>query len=99
MKKEEREGGRVFKKGDAVGFVYAQPGNDTTSLVVLEDSQEGKKVRCWDLWFQFEIEVDASRLWLLSDSEQDSSVWHCELGDTTARKQVARLKAERFKGL
>ncbi len=81
-----------FKKGDFVGFIFAQPGNDTTHMVVLET---GEKMRCWDVWFDFEICIAPERLWHLSERELAGTVGHHKYGSTTVLARLEQVKAER----
>jgi hypothetical protein len=41
--------------GDYVGFIFAQPGNDTTYAKVLREG--GKGLICYDPWFNFEFDA------------------------------------------
>jgi hypothetical protein len=70
-----------IKRGDFVGFIFAQPGNDTTYMVVRSVS-DGKAI-CYDPFFNVELPVDLDRLWLASDAELDRDYWKAQDGKRT----------------
>jgi hypothetical protein len=90
-----------LKKGDFVGFVFGQPGNDTTYLVVMQDAPMAEanpnpdldKVKCYDIWFDFEIEIRRGRLFHLSEKNLAESNSHYKYGVVTARERLEHVKA------
>ena len=62
-----------FAEGDVVGYIYAQPGNDTTYLVLTEVRDEDASA--WDCTFDMSVEsVRLERIWKASDRELDSRI-------------------------
>jgi hypothetical protein len=62
----------TIQAGDVLAFVFAQPGNDTTYLLV--ESIEGQKATCWDLMFWMAVaDIDISELRKASEHELQSS--------------------------
>ena len=71
-----------MKKGDIVGYVFAQPGNDTTYLV-LTDVRE-TDVTAWDIVFCIELEsVRWDCLWLATERELQSKIDFVRKGSNT----------------
>ena len=63
----------TIQVGDVVGFVYAQPGNDTTYMLV--ESIDGDRANCWDVGFEMPVaNVELSKLWKASERELQSSI-------------------------
>lgn len=62
-----------IKVGDVVGIVFAQPGNDTTYMLV--ERIDSDKARCWDVCFGMEVkDVEVSRLWLATERELQRAI-------------------------
>ena len=62
-----------FKRGDVTGYVYAQPGNDTTYLVLTEVRQSD--CSALDVLFDMPLKsVKLASLWHASETELDSTV-------------------------
>ena len=60
-----------LKRGDVAGYVFAQPGNDTTYLLLTEVRADDADA--WDLMFDMEIKaVKLSCLWAASERELES---------------------------
>lgn len=77
----------TFSAGDVVGMVFAWPGNDTTFLVVKE--VDGRRVRFFDLFFEFEGTVEKlENLWLATEKDLDSRFG--KNGDTVTVRELAR---------
>lgn len=64
-----------FKRGDVVGFIFAQPGNDTTYLLLLGVDHEKDTATAWDLGFEMEVDLQLARIWKASERELDSGLW------------------------
>ena len=82
-----------FKIGDFVGFVFAQPGNDTTQLVVI--GVDGDKIKCWDVWFDFEISIAPDRLWILTEREMEGLVLHHKHGRITIKQRLEQVRNQK----
>ena len=80
---------KEFKVGDFVGFIYAQPGNDTTYMVVIEVR---KKIKCYDPWFNDEVELDPNKLWHLSEKELAYTISRYKFGTITVGKKLREVK-------
>ena len=80
---------KEFKVGDFVGFIYAQPGNDTTYMVVIEVR---KKIKCYDPWFNDEVELDPNKLWHLSEEELAYTISRYKFGTITVGKKLREVK-------
>ena len=60
----------TFKSGDVVGFVFGQPGNDTTYIVLT--AVRANDADGWDLFFDMKLtELKLSKLWLATERELD----------------------------
>lgn len=79
-----------MKIGDFVGFVYAQPGNDVTWLVVT--GIDGDKVTGFDPAFEISVTADISRLWIASERELDVTIGHYKFGNTTNRELLSKAR-------
>jgi hypothetical protein len=81
------------KVGDVCGYIFGQPGNDVTYLLIL--NIKGDKADCWDLPFDMEVKnIDLNSMWIASDRELDSGAdFHTDKrrGHFTYR-QLAREK-------
>lgn len=79
--------------GDYVGFIFGQPGNDTTYAQVLRES-DGRLV-CYDPWFHLEFDAVAigqpglGGCWLLLEPEA------AIIEDDTGQKNVMQRVSER----
>ena len=62
----------TFKSGDVVGFIFGQPGNDTTYIVltaVRSNDADG-----WDLFFNMKLTgLKLSKLWFATERELNIS--------------------------
>lgn len=63
----------ILKRGDVVGFVFAQPGNDTTYMVLTDVRAENADA--WDLSFDMEVKaLKLDKLWAARESEMNSRI-------------------------
>ena len=79
----------TFKPGDFVGYIFAWPGPDITQMVVLSVSE---KVKCYDPWFELEVEVPPQQLWYLTERELEGSVGHYKLGSVGIRDKLVETR-------
>lgn len=62
-----------FSAGDIVGYVFAQPGNDTTFLLLTEVRQEDASA--YDITFDFALDsVPLEDIWHASEQELESKI-------------------------
>jgi hypothetical protein len=83
---------RNFKRGDVAGYVFAQPGNDTTFVLLTEVRDEDADA--WDLMFEMEVnDLKLDKLWPASDREMESSTMFIG-GDRSGSFSVRQLADE-----
>lgn len=81
----------AFKVGDVAGYIFAQPGNDTTYLVVTEVREND--VSAWDCTFDLMLKsVPTRAIWHASERELASGILKID-GDSHRSYTIAELAA------
>jgi hypothetical protein len=66
-----------LKKDDVVGFIFAQPGNDRTYMLINDVRDD--EVDAWDLVFDMPVTaIKTKHLWLASERELDEKIAICD---------------------
>jgi hypothetical protein len=86
-----------LKVGDAITFIYAQPGNDTTYGLVESIDLENKTIAFYDVFFELRVPVlslGRDGVWLTTEKELKYTVGHHKFGTTTVAKRMEEARKE-----
>lgn len=83
---------KEVKVGDVVEFIFGQPGNDATYILV--ESIDGDTIKGYDLCFEMPIDIPLSRAWKIDPEKEAEKRWgSMNHGSTNAKIEADKRRA------